>query len=167
MGQLHSGVHQPLDDAATELIRRDLEGVTSMSAKSDVLTPWKEMDRRRREVYNEEGVPDGALRRGMYHRAWNSTSPHLNSAEGKVRPRANDHSVGRSDPAFARNEGRVVGGETYDLRVYWGAQERIKCPICAKYLRSSELEITCRCGSVFSKMPTPGHYQVIRIRDGR
>ncbi len=166
MGQLHSGVHQPLDDAATELIRKDLEGVTSMSEKSDVLTPWKEMDRRRREVYNEDGVPDGAVRRGMYHRAWNSTSPHLNSVEGKVPPLPAALRTGRSDPHFHRSASVVEIGETYDLRVYWGAQHRIKCPVCAKYMQSG-LEVTCRCGSVFSQAPEPGHYQVIRIRHGR
>lgn len=165
MGQLHSGVHQPLDDAATELIRQSLEGVTSMSEKSDVLTPWKEMDRRRREVYAESGAPDGALRRGMYHRAWNSSSPHLNSVEGKV-PLPADLRTG-ADPHFHRSALVVEVGETYDLRVYWGQQARIKCPICAKYLRAKELEALCRCGSVYSRTSDTGHYQVIRIRHGR
>jgi hypothetical protein len=166
MGQLHSGVHQPLDDAATELIRQSLEGVTSMSEKSDVLTPWKELDRRRREVYTEEGVPDGALRRGMYHRAWNSRYPHLNSVEGKVGPQTR-LTLGANSQTPQFNRGSTPQpGDVCDLRVYWGSQERIKCIACAKYLRPMGLEVTCRCGSVFSKMPTPGHYQVIRIRDG-
>lgn len=165
MGQLHSGVHPTLDDAATELIREDLEGVTSMALKSDVLTPWKEMDRRRREVFTEAGVPDGAVRRGMYHRAWNSTRPHLNSVEGKAPPMAADLRTGGL-PYFHRSVSAVDVGETYDLRVYWGQQARIKCPICAKYLRATVLEVTCRCGSVFSQMPAQGHYQVIRIRNG-
>jgi hypothetical protein len=165
MGQLHSGVHQPLDDAATELIRKDLEGVTSMSAKSDVLTPWKEMDRRRREVYTESGTPDAASRRGMYHRAWNSTHRHLNSVEGKA-PLAADPHIGVS-PHFHRSASQVEVGETYDLRVSWGSQDRVKCPICAKYLRRSDLEVVCRCGSVFSKTHDSGNYQVIRIRHGR
>lgn len=164
MGQLHSGVHPTLDDAATELIRESLEGVTSMSEKSDVLTPWKEMDRKRREVYTEAGVPDSASRRGMYHRAWNSTHPHLNSVEGKV-PLPADLRTG-VEPHFHHSTSLVEVGDTYDLRVYWGQQARIKCPICAKYLRSTGLEVTCRCGSVFSKTPESGHYQVIRIRDG-
>lgn len=165
MGQLHSGVHQPLDDAATELIRQSLEGVTSMREKSDVLTPWKEIDRKRREVYTKDGVPDGALRRGMYHRAWNSTSPHLNSVEGRV-PVPADLLAGVSAPHFHRSADMVDVGETYDLRVYWGQQTRIKCPICAKYLGTKELEVTCRCGSIFSKAPEAGHYQVVRIHRG-
>jgi hypothetical protein len=165
MGQLHFGVHQQLEDAATEIIRKSLEGVTSMSAKSDILTPWKEQDRKRREVYTLEGVPDGALRRGMYHRAWNSTYPHLNSADGKVRPRASDLSVGQPEPRFARSDDEIQPGDIYDLRIQWGKQVRIKCPICSKYIQDA-LEIVCRCGSVFSKCPEEGHFQVVRIRHG-
>lgn len=160
MGQLHSGVHQHLDDAATELIRKSLEGVTSMSAKSDILTPWKDQDRKRREVYTEEGVPDGALRRGMYHRAWNSTHRHLNSVDGKV-PVPADLRIG-GDPRFSRDSNELEVGEVYDLRIYWGRQIRIKCPVCAKYMRA-ELEIVCRCGSIFSQTPDEGNYQVVRI----
>lgn len=163
MGQIHSGVHQQLEDAATELIRESLEGVTSMSAKSDILTPWKEVDRRRREVYTADGVPDGAVRRGMYHRAWNSRHPHLNSVDGKV-PVPADLPAGLVVPHFHRDENDVEVGEVYDLRIYWGNQIRIKCPVCAKYMRRS-LEITCRCGSVFSEAPEEGHYQVVRIGD--
>lgn len=160
MGQLHSGVHQQLDDAATELIRQSLEGVTSMSAKSDILTPWKDQDRKRREVYTPEGVPDGALRRGMYHRAWNSTHRHLNSVEGKV-PVPADLRIG-GDPRFHRDSETIEVGEVYDLRIDWGSQRRIKCPVCAKFMREG-LEVLCRCGSVFSKAPEDGHYQVVRI----
>lgn len=165
MGQLHSGVHPTLDDAATELIRASLEGVTSMSEKSDVLTPWKEMDRKRREVYTKDGVPDGAVRRGMYHRAWNSNSPHLNSVEGRVPPVLDALRTGQSEPRFHRSEESVELGEVYDLRVHWGQQVRIKCPVCAKYLKTAELEAQCGCGSIYSKTPDEGHYQVIRIRN--
>lgn len=165
MGQLHSGVHQQLDDAATELIRKSLEGVTSMSAKSDILTPWKDQDRKRREVYSAEGVPDGALRRGMYHRAWNSMYPHLNSPDGVARPRAVDLSAGRAaSPRFDRESDDVSPGDIYDLRIQWGSHVRLKCPICSKYMRAA-LEIECRCGSVFSKVPDEGHYQVVRVCD--
>lgn len=79
------GVHRSLDDAATELIRKSLEGVTSMEAKRDVLTPWKEKDRRDREVLSASGVPDASTRSGMYHRAWNSRDTHLNSRDGIAR----------------------------------------------------------------------------------
>jgi hypothetical protein len=164
MGQLHFGVHPTLDDAATELIRQSLEGVTSMAEKSDILTPWKEVDRRRREVYAESGVPDGALRRGMYHRAWNRAKPHLNSREGKV-PVPGDRAAGVT-PNFGYGRGIEIG-EVYDLRISWCGQVRIKCPFCAKYMSAADLDVTCRfCGSKFSKAPAEGHYQVVRIRHG-
>lgn len=84
-GIIRFGVHRPLEDAATELIRKSLEGVTSMTEKRDILTPWKEKDRRDREVYSSAGVPDAATRSGMYHRAWNSRDTHLNSRDGIAR----------------------------------------------------------------------------------
>lgn len=134
-----------------------------MSEKSDILTPWKEMDRRRREVYTESGVPDGALRRGMYHRAWNSEFPHLNSTEGRV-PVPADLLVGTAGPRFDRDSTEVRIGEVYDLRVFWGSgtNHRLKCPGCAKFVKPA-LEITCRCGSILSQKAEPGHYQVVRI----
>ena len=79
------GVHKPLEDAANELIRQSLKGVTSMAEKSDILTPWKEQDRKNREVLTRDGVPDSSTRQGMYHRAWNSAHPHLNSRDGIAR----------------------------------------------------------------------------------
>lgn len=84
-GIIRFGVHKPLEDAATELIRQSLEGVTSMEAKRDILTPWKEKDRRDREVYSSSGVPDAATRSGMYNRAWNPVHTHLNSRDGIAR----------------------------------------------------------------------------------
>lgn len=162
MGQLHFGVHQQLEDAATEIIRKSLEGVTSMSAKSDILTPWKEQDRKRREVYSGEGVPDGALRRGMYHRAWNSIHPHLNSVEGRVST-AIGRNDGQSAPRFDRGGDEIQPGDVYDLRIQWGRQIRIKCPICSKFIPDG-LQVICVCGSVFSKCPEEGHFQVVRIR---
>lgn len=76
------GVHPHLEAAANELIFGSLRGVTSQSAKSDVLTPWKEQDRRSREVQSSTGSVDPALRRGMYHRAANTRQTHLNAREG-------------------------------------------------------------------------------------
>ncbi|WP_281711891.1 DUF7236 family protein [Dermacoccus nishinomiyaensis] len=80
MGRLRSGVCQELEDAAWAIIAKDLEGVTSQEAKKDILTPWKEKDRLSKEVYNSNGFAD-TMRRGMYHRAYNRTSPHLNSTD--------------------------------------------------------------------------------------
>lgn len=81
-GIIRYGVHAPLEAAANELIRQSLEGVTSMAAKSDILTPWKEQDRRRREVYTADGVPDESIRRGLYGRVANTRQTHLNSRDG-------------------------------------------------------------------------------------
>lgn len=88
MGFLKHGVHKELEAAANELIRESLEGVTSMAEKSDILTPWKEQDRLRREVYNSTGVPEAHTLRGMYHRAaWSKESggSHRNSRDGLAR----------------------------------------------------------------------------------
>lgn len=82
---VHSGIHAPLEDAANALIFGSLKGVTSQSAKSDVLTPWKEQDRRSREVLARSGVVDAQVRRGMYHRVANPGAPHLNSRDGVAR----------------------------------------------------------------------------------
>jgi hypothetical protein len=82
MGRLRNGVHQPLEDAATALIKESLAGVTSRSAKSDILTPWKEIARKRREVYVPGGTPDAATRSGVFGRAWNPVHSHLNSRDG-------------------------------------------------------------------------------------
>ena len=53
--RLRHGVHAQLEEAANELIKESLKGVTSIQAKSDILTPWTEIDRKKREVM----VPSG------------------------------------------------------------------------------------------------------------
>lgn len=83
MDKVHYGIHPTLEQAANELIFGSLKGITSQREKSDILTPWKEQDRRNREVLAASGCPDPAIRRGMYHRAANKARPHLNSREGK------------------------------------------------------------------------------------
>ena len=91
MGFVRTGVHRPLEDAADELLRQSMAGVTSMEAKSDILTPWKQRDRLAREVYVASGVPDSAIRQGMYHRVANPQAPHLNSRDGvAIRTRRTD-----------------------------------------------------------------------------
>lgn len=89
MASVRRGVHRPLEDAATQMIREALKGVTSHKAKSDVLTPWKEASRKRREVYVASGSPDPSTRRGMFNRVANTRKPELNSREGVARPRHN------------------------------------------------------------------------------
>jgi len=84
---LRSGVHAVLEAEADRLIRESLIGVTSHSAKSDVLTAWKTAERYRREVYVSEGVPDASMRQGMFHRVLNRARPDLNSRDGLARHR--------------------------------------------------------------------------------
>lgn len=83
MGSLHFGTHPELEQAANDLIRASLkeEGDTP-AAKSDILTPWKETARRSREVFTSDGVPDPAVRKGIFKRAYNRGCPHLNSRDG-------------------------------------------------------------------------------------
>ncbi len=79
------GVHPQLEAQADRLIRESLKDVTKCSEKADILTPWKEQDRRRREVYVESGIPDPSVRKGMFHRAYNPERLDLNSREGLAR----------------------------------------------------------------------------------
>lgn len=84
---IRRGTHLPLEDAATALLKESLRGVTRHADKSDLLTPWKEQERRRREVYVPSGTPDPAIRSGIFYRGTNPSSPHLNSRGGIVRGR--------------------------------------------------------------------------------
>lgn len=79
---VRTGVHAPLEEAANEILRQQLSGITKHSDKSDILTPWKEQARKSREVYVPSGTPDASLRRGAFGRSANLGAPHLNSIEG-------------------------------------------------------------------------------------
>lgn len=86
MARMRFGVHKTLEQEANDLLAQSMQGITSHAAKSDILTPWKEQERRRREVYVASGSPDPAIRRGMFRRASNMKSPHLNSRDGIAPP---------------------------------------------------------------------------------
>ena len=86
MARMRYGVAKALEEEADALLKRSLAGVTSHEAKSDILTPWKEQERRRREVFVTSGTPDPAIRRGMYRRAMNPLQTHLNSRDGIAPP---------------------------------------------------------------------------------
>ncbi len=85
MARMRYGVYRTLEDQANALIKASLEGVTSHKEKSDILTPWKDADRHRREVYVSQGTPDEAIRKGMFHRTLNRARPDLNSRDGLAR----------------------------------------------------------------------------------
>lgn len=84
---LRHGVHAQLEAEANRLIKESLAGVTRHSDKADILTPWKEQDRYRKEVYVTSGIPDASTRKGMFHRRLNAARPELNSRDGVARPR--------------------------------------------------------------------------------
>jgi hypothetical protein len=92
MGRMRYGVHAQLETEANDLIARSMEGVTSHSAKSDILTPWKEQQRKRKEVYVASGIADPAVRLGMYNRVINPGRPDLNSRDGGAMPAKRDNS---------------------------------------------------------------------------
>lgn len=87
MGIVRRGIHRPMEDEANRIIRESLIGVTKHSDKADILTPWKEQARYRREVYVQSGVPDESIRKGMFNRVVNPIKPELNSRDGIARPR--------------------------------------------------------------------------------
>lgn len=86
MARLKSGIDWTLEEAANEILREHLAPLPR-SQKTDVLTEWKEQNRKSKEVYASGGQVDPAIRRGMFHRAWNRDQPHLNSRDGHTRPR--------------------------------------------------------------------------------
>lgn len=85
--RVKSGINELLEAEADALIFGSLKDVTSREAKSDILTPWKEKNRKSREILSRSGHPiDGSLRRGMFHRVYNPVQTHLNSYDGPTRP---------------------------------------------------------------------------------
>lgn len=84
---IRNGRHEQLEAEADALLFGSLKGITSREEKSDILTPWKEKNRKSREILSKTGHPiDAALRKGIYHRAYNRVQTHLNSYDGATRP---------------------------------------------------------------------------------
>jgi hypothetical protein len=107
--RLQSGMNPHLEREADRLLRESLQGVTKHSEKSDLLTPWKEADRYKREVYVASGTPDPATRKGMFHRALNTSNPELNSRDGIATSR------GRGVSTKIRSHCEEYGYEAADL----------------------------------------------------
>jgi hypothetical protein len=155
MERTHYGVHKELEAAADEWLRQAVAELPR-SQKMDILTPWKERDRLSREVYTSEGVPDPAVRSGMYNRAWNPGSSHLNSRDGHTRGhRTHEVFAYWADESYQDRAGRVYAGpvrmQSACRRVSWGRIVRLQCPPCRRYLASGD-EITCRrCGTIYVK----------------
>lgn len=81
-----TGTDPALEMMADEMLaeyRRDYVrryGVNTMESKQYILSPDQLEMRQSREVYNVNGVPDPAIRQGIYHRAYN---PLMGKRPGK------------------------------------------------------------------------------------
>lgn len=90
--RMRYGVNLDLEEEANSLLRTSMRGVRA--ADHDILTPWKEKDRRRHEIYVKSGTPDPSVRSGMFYRALNVKYPELNSRDGVARGRPADGNIG-------------------------------------------------------------------------
>lgn len=86
MARMRYGIHRLLEAEADRILNESVSVIKKRSAKSDILTPWKDHDRRKREIYVPSGTPDPANRSGMFNRPINTQKPHLNSRDGRVAP---------------------------------------------------------------------------------
>lgn len=105
MPKMRYGVNPLLEAEADRIIRESTIGQRAAD-KTDVLTPWKADHRRKFEVYPNGGVADPSVRQGMFERASNPTSPHLNSIDGHATPlgRGTMHPVGQVDRTASLHE---------------------------------------------------------------
>jgi hypothetical protein len=153
MERMHYGIHVELEAAANEWLRQAVADLPR-SQKMDLLTPWKERDRLSREVYTAEGVPDAAVRSGMYIRAWNPRNSHLNSRDGHVRSsRTEETAIYLGEESYRDRAGTVYAGrlraQAICRRLSWGTTVRLQCPPCRRYLPSRD-EATCaKCGTIY------------------
>lgn len=76
-----------LEEQADLWLKRGMQGETKHSSKKDILTPWKQAEAYRREVYVSSGCPDATVRRGQFSRAAAGEGyEHLNSRDGHYPP---------------------------------------------------------------------------------
>lgn len=154
MDRTHYGVHAELEAAADEILRQAVAELPR-SQKMDILTPWKERDRLSREIYTSDGVPDSAVRCGMYNRAWNPRDGHLNSRDGHVRgQRTSELFAYWSEESYRDRAGKVVLGWTRrslsECRILrWGSQVRLQCGPCHRYLPSGPVVRCARCRTTY------------------
>lgn len=154
MDRIHYGVHAGLEEAANELLRQAVASLPR-SEKMDVLTPWKERDRYSKEVYTSDGVPDAAIRSGMYSRAWNPQSPHLNSRTSSASTRRTEEAAAYfPERSYHDRAGKVVTGWVRRplsecRRLHWGNQYRLQCVPCRRYLPSGANPRCRRCGTTY------------------
>lgn len=86
MSRVRHGVDPELEEAADEMLKQSFLDNPDPGQKSLILTKYMLQNRQRREVYTTEGTPDGAVRRGAFHRVLNTKHLHLNAIEGVAAP---------------------------------------------------------------------------------
>lgn len=102
MARMRHGVHPILEAEANRILKEGLSSVTRHQDKADILTPWKQWDRRSHEVFSPTGVVD-AQRAGVFGRAVNPTRPELNSRpSGFHAPSLNPNGTGRGEFSLAQ-----------------------------------------------------------------
>ncbi|PPS89534.1 DUF7236 family protein [Streptomyces sp. MH60] len=84
--RVRHGVDPELEAQADALLRQSFLDQPDPEAKSLILTQYKLQNRLKREVFVPGGTPDGAVRKGSFHRSINRRYPHLNATEGAARP---------------------------------------------------------------------------------
>lgn len=153
--RVHYGVHMDLEAAADELLRDALADLPR-GMKMDVLTPWKLRDRLGREVYTSEGVPDPAVRKGIFGRAWNAASAHLNSRDGTTSRRARTEENPAAyfpDQAYQDKAGKVYSGRVRSQKLcrilQWGRTTRLQCAPCCRYLAAGPETRCSKCQTIY------------------
>jgi hypothetical protein len=84
--RIRSGVDLDLEAQANAILRQSFLDQPDPEAKSLILTEYMLQNRLKREVFVPGGTPDGAVRKGSFHRAINRQHPHLNATDGVARP---------------------------------------------------------------------------------
>ncbi len=154
MNRINYGINASLEAVADEILRKAL-ATLPRSQKMDVLTPWKLRDRVGREVYTSDGVPDPAVRKGIYSRSWNPGSPHLNSRDGQVRGKRHLETTKAYIPeqAYTDRAGRVYEGRIRpqsDCRVLtWGTRTRLQCKPCGRFVGSGDEAACTKCKTIY------------------
>jgi hypothetical protein len=84
--RIRYGVDPELEAEADAILRQSFLDEPDAEEKAKILTPYMLQNRLKREVFVPGGTPDGAVRKGSFHRSINRQYPHLNATLGKARP---------------------------------------------------------------------------------
>ena len=84
--RVRHGVDPDLEAEADAILRQSFLDNPDPEEKAKILTPYMLQNRLKREVFVPGGTPDGAIRKGSFHRSINRQYPHLTACEGVARP---------------------------------------------------------------------------------